>query len=376
MLVSGLHCSSTNSDGKIKDYLDGLPEFILDSSMPKKKTDKIDAFFNNRHARGHFNGAVLFYDSGKYYSNAYGYANGKLRTKTNAEMSFQVASVSKTLTAYAILGLLDKGKFELETKVNELLEDFPYKKITVAQLLSHKSGIPNYMHFAETYFKQKYRHLTNDDVLWILKRYKPRLEFRPDSKYKYSNTNYVLLALIVEKVSKVSFDKFMQDSVFKKIGMNHSYIFTPEMAIKDQEVQGHRGKRSNFSDFYQNGTMGDKGVYTSVFDLLKFDRALRNFVLISESTLKEACTPHTPCRPSMDYYGYGWRIRYYDNGDTVIYHNGWWQGFKAYFVRWQNKDKCVIVLCNTVSGGFISQSDLIALMDGNRPKPILEGKLD
>ncbi|MCB9252719.1 MAG: serine hydrolase [Flavobacteriales bacterium] len=371
VLASGIHCSGINSDGDTNAFNSGsVPEFILDSSLSDEKIKTIDDYFLKRHSKGYFSGTYLFYDSGHYYSNAYGYANGKLRTKLTDQMPLQIASVSKTLTAFAILCLLDKGKINLETKIYEVLEEFPYKTITLEQLLSHKSGIPNYMNFAEGYFKQKYRHLNNDDVLWMLKRYRPGLEFRPGAKYKYSNTNYVLLALIVEKLSEVKFEDYMRDSVFKPIGMSSSFIFTPSMATADIEVQGHNGLRSVFPDFYQNGTTGDKGVYTSVHDLLKFDRALRNFKLLSESTLNAACTPHTPCRASMDYYGYGWRIRYYNTGDTIIYHNGWWQGFKAYFVRWKNKDRCIIVLTNTVSGGFIPQADLIALMDGEKPIPV------
>ena len=285
-------------------------------------------------------------------------------------MTFQIASASKTLTAYTVLSLIDQNKISLNSQVSDVIPGFPYKQITIAHLLSHKSGIPNYMYFAETYFKTKYRRLTNEDVVWMLQRYHPKLEFRPDSRYKYSNTNYVLLAYIVEKVTGLAFEKYMEDSVFKVIGMNNSKIFTPAMKLQDQEVQGHNGMKGVFADHYQNGTMGDKGVYTNVFDLLKFDQALRKNLLISESTLRNACTPHTPCRPTKDYYGYGWRIRYYDNGDTIIYHNGWWQGFKSYFIRWQNKDKCIIVLCNTVNGGFIKQTDLMTLMEGNKPKAV------
>lgn len=334
----------------------------------------IDNFFKNRYYQGLFSGAILFYDSGKYYTNSYGYANGKLKTKLTPDLPFQIASVSKTLTAYTVLSLIDQKKFSLSTMVYQLLPCFPYKQTTVAQLLSHKSGIPNYMYFAENYCKIKYRHLTNDDILWMLKRYRPRLEFKPDSRYKYSNTNYVLLALIVEKVTELKFERYLEDSVFKIIGMNNTFIFTPSMSLKNQLVQGHNGPYSIFPFNYQNGAMGDKGVYTTVFDLLKFDQALRKNLLISPSTLQNACTPHTPCRPTKDYYGYGWRIRYYDNHDTIIYHNGWWQGFKAYFVRWKNKDKCIIVFANTIRGGFIKQDDLMALMEGIKPKAVKAGE--
>jgi CubicO group peptidase (beta-lactamase class C family) len=373
ILVSGIYCSNTNHDTKTGTQVKAPllpPQMTFDSSFNPQRAAIIDNYFKKRNAMGHFSGAFLFYDSGKYYTNAYGFANGKLKTALKPEMPFQIASVSKTITAYTILSLIDKGKLNLTTGVYQILEGFPYKQITVAHLLSHKSGIPNYMYFAESYYKNKYRHLTNADVLLMLKRYRPKLEFTPNSRYKYSNTNYVLLALIVESLTGQNFQTYVQDSIFKVVGMNNSFIFTPEMSTLNQTVQGHVGGRSIIADFYQNGTMGDKGVYTSVYDLLVFDQALRKHILVTPTTLKEACTPHTPCRPTMDYYGYGWRIRYYNTGDTIIYHNGWWQGFKAYLVRWKNKDRCVIVLANTVSGGFIKQTDLMALMDGIKPSEL------
>jgi CubicO group peptidase (beta-lactamase class C family) len=376
VLISGIYCSNTNSNKASTQVLNKPtepPVYDFDSTFSADKAKVIDNFFKNRYYQGLFSGAILFYDSGKYYTNSYGYANGKLKTKLNPDLPFQIASVSKTLTAYTVLSLIDQKKFELNTYVYQILDGFPYKQITVAQLLSHKSGIPNYMYFADNYCKTKYRYLTNNDVLWMLKRYRPGLEFRPESRYKYSNTNYVLLALIVEKVTELPFERYMEDSVFKVIGMNNSYIFTPKMSLTTQLVQGHNGPYSIFPYNYQNGTMGDKGVYTTVYDLLKFDQALRKNLLISPSTLQNACTPHTPCRPTKDYYGYGWRIRYYDNHDTIIYHNGWWQGFKAYFVRWKNKDKCIIVFANTVRGGFIKQDDLMTLMEGIKPKAVTAG---
>ncbi len=377
VLVSGIYCSNTSSEKKstlnfIKPSIP--PVYIFDSSFSIEKTRVINTFFINRYNLGQFSGAILFYDSGKYYTNTYGYANGKLKTKLNPELPFQIASVSKTLTAYTVLSLIDQRKLNLSTLVFKILDGFPYKQLTIAQLLSHKSGLPNYMYFSETYCKTKYRHLTNNDVLWMLKRYRPKLEFRPDSRYKYSNTNYVVLALIIEKLTELPFERYMEDSVFKIIGMNNSYIFTPKMTLKNQAVQGHNGSKNIIPFNYQNGTMGDKGVYTTVFDMLKFDQALRKNLLISPSTLNNACTPHTPCRPTKDYYGYGWRIRYYDNHDTIIYHNGWWQGFKAYFIRWKNKDKCIIVFANTTRGGFIKQEELMNLMEGIKPKAVKAGE--
>ncbi len=377
VLVSGIYCSNTNSDSSRSHAYNKPntpPVYEFDSSFNGEKAKLINDFFKNRYNSGQFSGAVLFYDSGKYFANSYGYANGKLHTKLSPKMNFQIASVSKTLTAYAVLSLIDQKKLNYNTLVYKILDGFPYMQITVAQLLSHKSGIPNYMYFADKYCKTKYKHLTNKEVLWMLKRYRPKLDFKPESRYKYSNTNYVLLALIVEELSQVPFDRYMKDSVFNVIGMNDSYVFTPKMALNNEDVQGHNGPYSIFPYNYQNGTMGDKGVYTTVFDMLKFDQALRTNLLISPKTLDNACTPHTPCRPTKDYYGYGWRIRYYDNHDTIIYHNGWWQGYKAYFVRWKNKDKCIIVFANTIRGGFIQQTDLMKLMEGIKPKAVTAGK--
>lgn len=371
-MLSGIYCSNTSSESHTKVILTKpvIPDISVDSVLDIERSITINNYFIKRFRANLFNGSVLFYDSGKYFSSSYGYANGRLRTMLREDMPMQIASVSKTLTAYAILNLIDQDRLKINTLITDVIEGFPYSNISLDHLLSHKSGIPNYMNFAEVYCKNKRTHLTNEDVLNMLKRYRPRLEFSPNQRYKYSNTNYVLLALIVERITNISFETYMKDSVFETIGMKNSYIFTPDMSLRYQPVQGHSNIHSIFPYNYQNGTSGDKGVYTTVFDLLKFDRALRSNLHISPNTLKDACTPHTTCRPTKDYYGYGWRIRYYDNNDTIIYHNGWWQGFKAYFIRWKNKDRCIIVLSNTVRGGFIKQDELISLMEGKKPKAV------
>ncbi|NUM31257.1 MAG: beta-lactamase family protein [Bacteroidetes bacterium] len=372
LLFSGLNCSNTISDKNAvtKTLNQSIPDISVDSVLDIERATTINNYFYKRYKMNIFSGAFLFYDSGKYFSNSFGYANGRLRTKLRDDMPFQIASVSKTLTAYTILSLIDQGRLKINMPIEDIFEDFPYKNITLDHLLSHKSGIPNYMNFAELYWKNKRTHLTNADVLWMLKRYHPRLEFRPNQRYKYSNTNYVLLALIVEKITNIPFESYMKDSIFGVIGMKNSFVFSPDMSLRYQPVQGHSNTYNIFQFNYQNGTMGDKGVYTTIFDLLKFDKAVRSNILISSNTLKNACTPHTACRPTKDYYGYGWRIRYYDNNDTIIYHNGWWQGFKAYFIRWKNKDRCIIVLTNTIKGGFIKQDELISLMEGKKPKAV------
>jgi len=376
ILLSGIHCSNTNHEKKTSNFSKkGLATLVYhaDSAFSPAKIKTIDNYFKNRYALNQFNGAILFYQNGKSYANAYGYANGKIKTALSPDLPFQIASVSKTLTAYTALSLIDQKLLAINTPVYEILPGFPYKNIDISHLLSHKSGIPNYMYFAESFYKTKYRQMTNEDVLWMLKRYRPKLEFNPNARYKYSNTNYILLALIIEKLTNLPFERYMKDSVFKVIGMNNSYIYTPRMTLKGQPVQGHSDRRTIFPEFYQNGTMGDKGVYTTVYDMLIFDQALRQNLLISANTLNMACTPHTPCRPTNDYYGYGWRIRYYNNGDTIIYHNGWWQGYKAYFVRWKNKDQCIIVFANTTKGGFIKQDELMSLMEGIKPKAVVGG---
>lgn len=328
------------------------------------KAAQIDSFFQDRTNRGKFNGTVLFADSGKViFKGAYGYADLKSKDTLETTSAFQLASCSKPITALAVLLLIDDDKISLTDSIQKFIPDFPYHGITVKMLLIHRHGLSNYMYFSDKYWADWNKPISNADVLDIMKKWQPAPYYLPNRRYNYSNTGYMLLASIIEQASGMSYDKFVETRIFKKLGMNDSFIFnsTLDPKRKNNGVKGYRSNGREAPDTYQNGVVGDKGVYSTVEDLFRLDQALYNGELISDQMLDSAFTKAHPELYDNDNYGLGWRIQ--DFGfEKIVYHGGWWKGFKTYIIRVLPQRYTIIVLSNKQKG-FLKVPQLRALME-------------
>jgi CubicO group peptidase (beta-lactamase class C family) len=329
-----------------------------------KKATKIDSFFTARYNNKTFNGTVLFAEKGRIlYENSFGYSDLKAKSPLHLNSIFQLASVSKPLTACAILMLYERGLLDLEDTLQLYFPEFPYKDITIRLLLTHRSGLPDYMYFSHYLWKDKSIPLTNQDVLDLMTFYKPARYYQPDRRYNYSNTNYCLLALIIEKVSGMTYADFMQEQIFQPLGMRDSYVLDYD-DLKDNTLEQlttgyHRAWREVENSFL-NGVVGDKGIYSTVEDLFRWDQALYQEELVSLATLQKAFEPaHRDLREN-DNYGFGWRINR-NGGNRIIYHSGWWKGYKTYFIRKIEEKKTIIILTNTAMHNFLSVKTLSEL---------------
>jgi CubicO group peptidase (beta-lactamase class C family) len=234
-------------------------------------------------------------------------------------------------------------------------------------MLNHRSGLPDYMHFCDSLWGQE-KPLMNEDLITILAIYKPPQYFAPNNGFDYCNSNYALLASVVERVSGKSFSAFLTEKIFDPLDMDHTFIYQLEPGKEipgdvPVGVSGHRPGRGIprvEANFYQNGIVGDKGVYSTVEDLFKWDQALYQELLVSESALNEAFSAGSPKFSKWrDNYGFGWRLKA-DRINTV-YHFGWWKGFRSYFIRDLGQEKTIIVLTNTSRS--ISSSLLYEILD-------------
>ena len=197
-------------------------------------------------------------------------ANFRKKDTLTNDHTFQLASVSKTITAIATLQLIEKGKLKLTDTIKQFLPRFPYNSIDIHQLLSHRSGMSQYTHFCDkpdSIWPDKSKTITNHDVLDIMERIIPMRNYPPDKRYYYCNTNYIILALIIEKVTNVPFNTYVQNHIFDPVGMQHSVIYDRTNASNlHLPVQGYEN-RIPWEDVYLNGCVGDKGVYSSTEDL-------------------------------------------------------------------------------------------------------------
>lgn len=333
----------------------------------------IDTFFQKRAEIKEFNGSVLFAINGKViHRGNYGYANFKEKDTLTSTTKFQLASLSKPFTAYAIMLLEQQGKLKLTDNVRKYIPAFPYDGITIDLLLSHRSGMSNYMYFVDEIWQEKYvTPISNKEVINLYRQRIPQYYYPPNVRYDYSNTGYMLLASIVEDVSGKDFETFMKEEVFDPIGMKNTLVYRKKKGVDrniPNEAVGYVGKYKRAEDTYLNGVVGDKGIYSTTEDLLLFDKALREGAPLSLTSLDTAYIPRNEFRKNKDNYGYGWRIRETADDKQVIYHTGWWKGFRSYFIRDIETGSTIIVLTNVKRGPFLSTDALLNLMGLSRPR--------
>ncbi|GAB4374456.1 MAG: serine hydrolase domain-containing protein [Calditrichia bacterium] len=320
----------------------------LDSLQIKTAT-RLDSFFSAKYQRNNFNGAVLFAQKGKVvFKKAYGFANYRKKDSLTTRSIFQLASVSKPLTAYAVMLLKQNGKLDYEDEVGKYIADFPYPGITIRMLLTHRSGLPNYMYFADRFWHSRRKPIFNRDVVDLMIRHKPLHYYKPNVRYNYCNTNYALLALIIEKVSGKSYENFMKEEVFQPLEMFDSVVYRNGEIRNGDGVTGYDRRGRVAENSYLNGVVGDKGIYSSVEDLFKWDQAMYQGSLVRHETLAEAFVPAHPDLRDYDNYGFGWRIDASDSQNKVVYHSGWWKGFRSYFIRKLGEQKTIIILTNHI----------------------------
>jgi CubicO group peptidase (beta-lactamase class C family) len=296
--------------------------------------------------RGAFNGSILVAKDGNIIYEKYaGFLNPKTRRDSlNSNSSFHLASVSKTFTAMAVLKLWEQGRLSLEDSLGKYFPNFPYKGITVKMLLSHRSGLPNYVHYLELHGWDKRKMANNIDVLTSLYMMRPPLEFPSGKHFSYCNTNFALLALVIEKVSGQTYPSFIQQTFFTPLQMKDSYVFS----LKDTARSMHSFEWNNreFKLEFLDEVYGDKNIYSTVRDMLKWDQALYSGQLFKQSTLDSAFAGYSFEKHGKRNYGLGWRMTFLDNGKKLLYHNGWWHGNNTAFIRLLDEKATIIVLGN------------------------------
>lgn len=328
---------------------------------------KIDTFFQKRFDNKTFSGTVLFAEKEHIIlKKAYGFSSLDTKDSLTTSSTFQLASASKPFTAIACLQLVEQGKLQLTDSVQKYLPKFPYSGITIEQLLSHRSGLSQYTYFCDapdSIWPDKHKTITNEDVLDIIYKYQPGINYAPNTKFYYCNTNYILLASIIEQVSNEKFEKYLKQHIFTPLGMASTVVYNREnKAELISPVKAYNGAYNPYIDIYLNGVVGDKGVYSSVEDLFLFYRGLAENKLIKKETLNLATKPHNETKKNRKNYGYGFRIIERPN-NNIIYHTGWWKGFRTYFIMNQKLDKSAIVLTNLKRGPFLSVEELITLIE-------------
>ena len=303
-------------------------------------------FFDSILSNG-FNGGVIVAKNGQVvYEHYNGFKKLEHRTDSvDSHTAFHLASVSKTFTAMATLKLWQDGKLNINDEVSKYLTGFPIQGLTVKMLLSHRSGLLNYVHFMDQSGWDKKKYVTNQDILQYIINHRTQVQGAPPGRrFEYSNTNYALLALIIEKVSGESYSEYLSKTFFQPLQMSDTYVFNLSDLPTSTESYKRNGRPYRME--YLDVVYGDKNIFSTPRDLLKWDEALRSGNLFTKTTLDSAYMPYSFEKPGKRNYGLGWRMLLMPNGKKLIYHNGWWHGNRTAFVRLIDEDATIIALSN------------------------------
>ena len=354
--------SSCNKEKKQVELSDGeLPKSTMPKMKPLQKAEtkltaeyinskkqEIESFYNKNWPNNSANGSILVAQNGQILFEKYdGYANFRDKTLITKSTPLHLASVSKVITATAILKLINAKKIELDQKVNTILKEFPYPDVTIKTLLNHRSGIRNYAYFTDRDKTVWDRHniLTNQDILTIMETKNIGLEFKTDTRFSYCNTNYAMLALIIEKITKQSFEDAMKNIIFEPLGMKNTYVFNYNRD-KDTAVTSYKGNKIEIGTDYLDAVYGDKNIYSTPRDLLKFDRARNAANFLTPELNAMVYKPYSNERKGTKNYGLGIRMVNWETGQNFYFHNGWWHGNTSSYITLPKEGVTIIALSN------------------------------
>ena len=300
------------------------------------------------------------------YENYRGFSQGNNQHPINDSVALHVASISKSLTAMATLKLIEAGKIKLEDPLTKYFPKFPYPQVTVFTLLSQRSGLPKYEHFIEKIkpapVELSKKYLTNQDILKLLIDYKPELARTTNTGFMYCNTNYALLALIIEKVTAKSFPEAMQQMVFQPLKMKHSYIFQEKDTLTAAKSFYQKGPRVYPYDRLDI-IYGDKNVYTTPRDLLNFSKGLYSKDFLRADLKEMIFEPYSNEKPGINNYGLGFRMKIFNDNEKLTYHNGWWHGTNSVFAHLLKSKVTIIAIGNKYSTRVYSALALSGLFE-------------
>jgi CubicO group peptidase (beta-lactamase class C family) len=326
------------------------------SGQNREIINKLDEYYHAQ-ARAGFNGSVLVGYKGKIlYERYFGLANREAHLPLSPTNSCQLASISKTFTGTAILYLYQNKHLDLDQTVQHYLKTFPYPDITIRMLLSHRSGLRDYTHWMQDYQPNEKILTSNKEMLAMMLRNKPALEFKSGTRFTYSNTNYAVLALIVEEVTGMNFRDFMHQYIFAPLGMAHTYICDAAKGLPADATISYKYNWQREPNMFADGIYGDKNVYSTVEDMYRWDQSFYKNTLLSPTTTDLAYGPCSFERRGVKNYGLGWRMLCFPNGRKIIYHNGWWHGNNTSFYRFIDENFTIIVLGNKHNSNIYHQA--------------------
>lgn len=323
---------------------------------------KLDSLLQRINKRHDFHGSILVAKNKKIvYNNQIGFADfGKKKSLTPSSM-YQLASLSKQFTAAAIMLLHERSQIQLTDMVNKYFPDFPYENVTIKNLLNHTGGLPKYFWVAEHKWNQE-KAPTNNDMMNLLETSSVQRFFKSGRNFDYSNTGYVVLASIVEKVSGMRFGTFLKKNIFDPLGMKDSFVYSFENdMVKTNQLIGYRLYRGwrhlKINATVNDAIVGDKNVFSTSEDLYKWTIGLNSGNLISQESLNLMYSKGETVYGRKVPYGFGFRID--AKGPKIVYHHGKWNGFSTGLTQYPEDDLVIIILEHTSYNSIKTLNEIV-----------------
>lgn len=336
-------------------------------SVDREVKDELQNYYSHVWEKGNLSGGLLVAKGDEILFEDYrGFGRENEQMPITKITPLHVASVSKPLTAMAVMKLVEGGLIKLSDPVTKFFPKFPYPEVTVLNLVTQRSGLPKYEYFigkiAPKPAELSKEFITNQDVLNLIINYKPELARPVNTGFMYCNTNFALLALIVEKVTKMHFPQAMKEIVFEPLKMENTYIFQKK-DIPTASQSFYNGGNKLYPLDNLDLIYGDKNVYTTPRDLLNFSKAMFAKNFLREDLMKMVFQPYSNEKPGINNYGIGFRMKIFDDAEKLTYHNGWWHGSNAVFVHLLKSKVSIIAIGNKYSQRVYSAMALSSLFE-------------
>jgi CubicO group peptidase (beta-lactamase class C family) len=387
LLLGFFFLSIACGTGQGPRFLDITNNSILSNDEKERLIAEVKAKYETILGNKGFSGQILIAKNGEVIFEDYkGFSNFSDKTAILPETPIHLASISKTFTGMAALKLWEEDKLDLKAPVTKYISNFPYTSVTIEQLLSHRSGLPDYTYFmepnkyktvkvknkrgrwvkklklikAETPFRQGLYN--NQDVLDYMVAKRPAPAAMPNRVFRYCNTNFVMLALIIEKITGQDFPTYMAETIFKPLKMENTYVFSAKSI--DKYTPSYNARMVPYKIEKYDCIYGDKNIYSTARDMYLWDKALTEATYVKQSTLEMAYQPQSPTNKYHHNYGLGWRILTKPNEERLVYHNGWWHGNNTVFTRLIGESATIIILGNRFNKSIYKGKEIASVFTG------------
>jgi len=316
----------------------------------QKIVNSLNQYYENIWNSADMSGGVLVAHGDNILLEKYkGFGRENNQMPINKDTPLHLASISKPITAMAVLKLVEAKKISLEQKVKSIFPNFPYADVTIQHLLTHRSGLPKYEHFLEENdIKPKNQYFTNQEIFDIVAKHKPELARQTDTGFMYNNFNYAILALIIEKITGQTYPEAMKEMVFAPLKMKNTFVFEEKHINSASQSFYQRSSKLYPLDQYDL-IYGDKNIYTTPRDLFNFSKALFSKDFLPKELMEKIFEPYSNEKKGVNNYGLGFRLKIFDEGKKLTYHNGWWHGSNTVFIHLRESKTTIIALSNKYS---------------------------